>query len=69
MLPTYTKEKGMLIKGHYWLIHPKTGIKWTIETGAEFIESERLNEQLNKADSKLVAGVKKLAKSINIFKK
>ncbi|KAF7770007.1 hypothetical protein PCIT_a2945 [Pseudoalteromonas citrea] len=33
----YSESKGMCIDGHFWLIHPRTGEKWSSESVAEFI--------------------------------
>lgn len=39
MKPQYTTEKGMMIDGNYWLVHPQTGESWDESSVADFIDN------------------------------
>ena len=69
MLPRYNKAKGMLIQGHYWLIHPQTGVPWTEQTVAEFIGGYEVHPQSVSSGNKLVSRMKKLVGGIKAFNK
>ena len=66
MNPQYSNEKGMLIDGNFWLVHPQTGENWEQASVAEFIENYQAPnngpsiDDLKKAG---VADIKQLAAS------
>lgn len=39
MKPQYLNEKGMLIDGNFWLVHPQTGESWEQSSVSEFIDN------------------------------
>ena len=39
MKPEYFTDKGMMIDGNYWLVHPQTGKAWTKTAATKFINA------------------------------
>jgi hypothetical protein len=39
MKPQYSNEKGMLIEGNFWMVHPQTGEAWDQTSVADFVEN------------------------------